>query len=68
MGTAKRVVDDKDNTTIVDGAGKGGRQGRVRSRFVQIEDSTSDYDREKRGARPKLVGGVASGAWAPPLK
>ena len=61
LGTAKRVVVDKDNTTIVDGAGKSedikAREKQIRA---QIEDSTSDYDREKLQERlAKLVGGVA---------
>ncbi|WP_303172558.1 chaperonin GroEL [uncultured Desulfovibrio sp.] len=61
LGTAKRVVVDKDNTTIVDGAGKSEDiQARVKQIRAQIEDSTSDYDREKLQERlAKLVGGVA---------
>ncbi|WP_022655869.1 chaperonin GroEL [uncultured Desulfovibrio sp.] len=61
LGTAKRVVVDKDNTTIVDGAGKSDDiKGRVKQIRAQIEDSTSDYDREKLQERlAKLVGGVA---------
>ena len=61
LGTAKRVVVDKDNTTIVDGAGKSEDiKGRVKQIRAQIEDSTSDYDREKLQERlAKLVGGVA---------
>jgi len=61
LGKAKRVVIDKDNTTVVDGAGESdaikGRTGQIRS---QIESTTSDYDREKLQERlAKLSGGVA---------
>ena len=61
LGQAKRVLIDKDNTTIIDGAGKEsdiqGRIGQIRN---QIEESTSDYDREKLQERlEKLAGGVA---------
>lgn len=61
LGTAKRIVVDKDNTTIVDGAGKADAiKGRVKQIRVQIEETTSDYDREKLQERlAKLVGGVA---------
>ena len=61
LGTAKRVVVDKDNTTIVDGAGKPEEiKNRVKQIRAQIEDSSSDYDREKLQERlAKLVGGVA---------
>ena len=61
LGTAKRVVIDKDNTTIIDGAGdKEKLAGRVKQIRAQIEDTTSDYDREKLQERlAKLVGGVA---------
>ena len=61
LGRAKRVVIDKDNTTIVDGAGKKGDiDGRINTIRKQIEDTTSDYDREKLQERlAKLVGGVA---------
>jgi len=61
LGRAKKVVIDKDNTTIVEGAGKAdGIQGRVKQIRAQIEDTTSDYDREKLQERlAKLVGGVA---------
>ena len=61
LGTAKRVIVDKDNTTIVEGAGKASAiQGRVATIRRQIEDSTSDYDREKLQERlAKLAGGVA---------
>jgi chaperonin GroEL len=61
LGRAKRVVVDKDNTTIVEGAGKKAEiQGRVAAIRRQIEETTSDYDREKLQERlAKLVGGVA---------
>jgi len=61
LGTAKRIIVDKDNTTIVDGAGKSDDiKGRVKQIRAQIEDTTSDYDREKLQERlAKLVGGVA---------
>jgi len=61
LGTAKRVVIDKDNTTIVEGAGtKEAIQGRIKQIRTQIEDTTSDYDREKLQERlAKLAGGVA---------
>ncbi|MBI5479112.1 MAG: chaperonin GroEL, partial [Deltaproteobacteria bacterium] len=61
LGRAKRITIDKDNTTIVDGAGKKGEiEGRVKQIRAQIEDTTSDYDREKLQERlAKLVGGVA---------
>ena len=61
LGRAKRVVVDKDNTTIIDGAGKASEiQGRIKQLRAQIEDTTSDYDREKLQERlAKLVGGVA---------
>jgi chaperonin GroEL len=61
LGRAKRVVVDKDNTTIVEGAAKTSDiQGRVKQIRAQIEDTTSDYDREKLQERlAKLVGGVA---------
>jgi chaperonin GroEL len=61
LGTAKRVVIDKENTTIVEGAGKREDiQGRVQQIKKQIEDTTSDYDREKLQERlAKLSGGVA---------
>src|SRR5436189_2038697 len=61
LGTAKRVVIDKDNTTIIDGAGtKTAIEGRVKQIRAQIEDTTSDYDREKLQERlAKLVGGAA---------
>lgn len=61
LGTAKRVTIDKDNTTIVEGAGtKKAIEGRVKQIRTQIEETTSDYDREKLQERlAKLVGGVA---------
>jgi chaperonin GroEL len=61
LGRAKKVVVDKDNTTIVEGAGKSSEiEGRVKQIRAQIEDTTSDYDREKLQERlAKLVGGVA---------
>ncbi|CAK8719180.1 MAG: chaperonin GroEL [Candidatus Electronema aureum] len=61
LGTAKRVVIDKDNTTIIDGAGdKDALAARVKQIRTQTEDSTSDYDREKLQERlAKLIGGVA---------
>ena len=61
LGRAKRVVIDKDNTTIVDGKGKPGDiQGRIAELRAAIEKSTSDYDREKLQERlAKLAGGVA---------
>jgi chaperonin GroEL len=61
LGTAKRVTIDKDNTTLVDGGGKGSDiEGRVKEIRAQIEKTTSDYDREKLQERlAKLVGGVA---------
>ena len=61
LGTASRVVIDKDNTTIVEGSGtKEAIEGRVKQLRAQIEDTTSDYDREKLQERlAKLVGGVA---------
>ena len=61
LGSAKSVVIDKDNTTIVDGAGdKDGIKGRIGQIRSQIEETTSDYDREKLQERlAKLAGGVA---------
>jgi chaperonin GroEL len=61
LGRCKRVSVDKDNTTIVDGAGaKDNIEGRVRQIRTQIDETTSDYDREKLQERlAKLVGGVA---------
>ncbi|MBA3440193.1 MAG: chaperonin GroEL [Pyrinomonadaceae bacterium] len=61
LGRAKKVVVDKDNTTIVEGGGKQQDiEGRVKTLRAQVEDTTSDYDREKLQERlAKLVGGVA---------
>ena len=61
LGTAKRVVIDKDNTTIIDGAGAEDKiHGRIEEIKVAIDKSTSDYDREKLQERlAKLAGGVA---------
>jgi chaperonin GroEL len=61
LGNARRVTIDKDTTTIIDGGGDPkGLQARVKTLKAQIEDSTSDYDREKLQERlAKLVGGVA---------
>lgn len=61
LGKAKKVTIDKDNTTIVEGAGSSNAiEGRVKQIRTQIEDTTSDYDREKLQERlAKLVGGVA---------
>jgi chaperonin GroEL len=61
LGRAKRVSIDKDNTTIIDGAGKKKDiEGRINQIKVQIEDTTSDYDKEKLQERlAKLAGGVA---------
>ena len=61
LGRAKRITIDKDNTTIVEGAGDSAKiQGRVKQIKAQIEETTSDYDREKLQERlAKLVGGVA---------
>ncbi len=61
LGNAKKITIDKDNTTIIDGAGtEADIQGRVKQIRAQIEETTSDYDREKLQERlAKLVGGVA---------
>ena len=61
LGRCKRLVVDKDNTTLVDGAGKkADNEGRIKQIRAQIEETTSDYDREKLQERlAKLVGGVA---------
>jgi chaperonin GroEL len=61
LGRAKKITIDKDNTTIIEGAGKHSDiEGRVKQLRVQIEETTSDYDREKLQERlAKLVGGVA---------
>src|SRR6267143_1493571 len=61
LGRAKKVTIDKDNTTIVAGAGKASAiEGRIKQLRVQVEETTSDYDKEKLQERlAKLVGGVA---------
>src|SRR2546425_8309030 len=61
LGRAKKVVVDKDNTTIVEGSGKSKEiEGRIKQIRAQIEETTSDYDREKLQERlAKLAGGVA---------
>jgi len=61
LGRCKKIKIDKDNTTIIEGAGKKAEiEGRVRQLRAQIEETTSDYDREKLQERlAKLVGGVA---------
>jgi chaperonin GroEL len=61
LGRAKRMTIDKDNTTIVDGAGtRAALEGRVRQIRAQVDETTSDYDREKLQERlAKLIGGVA---------
>jgi chaperonin GroEL len=61
LGKAKKITIDKDNTTIVEGAGKTADiDGRVKQLRTQVEETTSDYDREKLQERlAKLVGGVA---------
>ena len=61
LGRAKKITVDKENTTIVEGAGDTGKiQGRVKQIKTQIDETTSDYDREKLQERlAKIVGGVA---------
>jgi chaperonin GroEL len=61
LGKAKKITIDKDNTTIIEGAGKPKDiEGRVKQLRVQVDETTSDYDREKLQERlAKLVGGVA---------
>src|SRR5881227_130931 len=61
LGKAKKVTIDKDNTTIIAGAGKASEiEGRIKQLRMQIEETTSDYDKEKLQERlAKLVGGVA---------
>ncbi len=61
LGRAKKITIDKDNTTIIEGAGKTSEiEGRVKQLRTQVEETTSDYDREKLQERlAKLVGGVA---------
>src|SRR2546428_9925 len=66
LGQAKRIIVDKDNTTLVDGKGKQDAiQGRINEIKAQVEKSTSDYDKEKLQERlAKLAGGVAGGQGA----
>src|SRR4029453_4717907 len=61
LGKDKKVVVDKDNTTIIEGGGKTSAiEGRIKQLRMQIEETTSDYDREKLQERlAKLAGGVA---------
>jgi chaperonin GroEL len=61
LGRAKKVIIDKDNTTIIEGAGKAKEiEGRIKQLRTQVEDASSDYDKEKLQERlAKLVGGVA---------
>jgi chaperonin GroEL len=61
LGSAKKITTDKDNTTIIDGAGKASEiEGRIKQLRMQVEETTSDYDKEKLQERlAKLVGGVA---------
>ncbi len=61
LGRAKKVIIDKDKTTIIEGAGKADEiEGRIKQLRTQVEDATSDYDKEKLQERlAKLVGGVA---------
>src|SRR4030095_1828842 len=61
LGRSKKVVVDKDNTTLVEGAGKAKEiEGRIKQIRAQIDETTSDYDREKLQERlAKLAGGVA---------
>jgi chaperonin GroEL len=61
LGYAKKVIIDKDNTTIIEGAGKNSQiEGRIEQLRAQVEETTSDYDKEKLQERlAKLVGGVA---------
>ena len=62
LGTAKRVVIDKDNTTIIDGAGtKKDIEGRCKEIRNQVEETTSDYDREK--LQERLAKLVAASPW-----
>jgi len=65
LGQAKRVTIDKENTTIVEGSGSASDiEGRVNQIRAQVEETTSDYDREKLQERlAKLVGGVADPGW-----
>ena len=61
LGRAKKITIDKENTTIIDGAGKASEiEGRIKQLRMQVEETTSDYDKEKLQERlAKLVGGVA---------
>jgi chaperonin GroEL len=61
LGYAKKITIDKDNTTIIEGAGKNSEiEGRIKQLRAQVEETTSDYDKEKLQERlAKLVGGVA---------
>ena len=61
LGSAKKITIDKDNTTIIDGAGKASEiEGRIKQLRSQVEDTNSDYDKEKLQERlAKLVGGIA---------
>jgi chaperonin GroEL len=61
LGRAKKVIIDKDHTTIIEGSGKANEiEGRIKQLRTQVEDATSDYDKEKLQERlAKLVGGVA---------
>src|SRR3989454_772838 len=74
LGRAKKITIDKDNTTIIEGSGKKNAiEGRIKQMRVQIEETTSDYDREKLQERlAKLAGGVAGvgggGAAPPPVE
>jgi len=70
LGRAKKVVVDKDNTTIVEGAGKPSAiEGRIKQIRAQIEETTSDYDKEKLQERlAKLAGGVAVIKWERPRR
>jgi len=70
LGKAKKITIDKDNTTIVEGGGKQPDiEGRVKTIRAQIEDTSSDYDREKLQERlAKLVGGVAVIKWVQRLR
>src|SRR2546428_9541621 len=62
LGRAKKVVVDKDNTTIIDGAGKKADiEGRVKQIRAQVEETTSDYDREKLQERLAALGGAGGG-------
>ena len=66
LGTAKRITLDKDNTTIIDGGGdRKALEGRVKQIRAQIEETTSDYDKEKLQERlAKLIGVWPLSMWA----